>query len=107
MDATEEGDVALQRASSELLSELGHCIPKFLYRRSLDNGKELVLRHAVRRSAVGFLIKLVSATSSFHCHHANRDTLRIAGTIPRMASAPRSAARQSTSPFDQCFPKVP
>ena len=59
MDATEEGDVALQRASSDLLLELRESISKFVYKQRAVDSKTSIPRHAVRNSATARLIKLV------------------------------------------------
>lgn len=64
MDAPEEKDVKLQRASESLLSELGSRLPKFLRKRkkiSLDDGQDpsQTVRRRVGRSDTDSLIQLV------------------------------------------------
>ena len=64
MDTSTEKDVQLQRASTELLSELEGSLPRFLY--SCKDGMAPTLevpntvRKRVRRSTTLDLIKLVS-----------------------------------------------
>lgn len=64
MDAPEDRDLTLQRASADLLAEFGTSLPKFLYKTSkteLQGGgsPDPVVRKCVREHKTDHLVKLV------------------------------------------------
>lgn len=70
MDATEDKDVQLQRASSELLLEFESSLPRFLWTSrsksqvTLDQRPSQRLRKTVRSITTAQLIKLVKSIES-------------------------------------------
>lgn len=66
MDATEDSDLQLERASPNLLSDLAASLPKFLWlpKRQGLIGTSPPARRTVRDTTTGDLIKLVGLTAS-------------------------------------------
>ena len=58
MDTFDDKDLVLQRASADLLAELHHCIPKFLFRGPASTAE--TLRRDISHAATLHLIRLVA-----------------------------------------------
>lgn len=60
MDATDDRDVLLQRASADLLFELRTSLPRFLYKKPGRSGTGPKLRRHVSYAATHHLTRLVA-----------------------------------------------
>ena len=59
MDAPEDRDFLLQRASADLLIDLKEALPKLLYKKTVSSDRGALSRQTVRITAAERLIKMV------------------------------------------------